>query len=72
MATVIGSGRATNTFCSNEVKACLGKKKYLTKARAKLAIKRLRGAEMTRGKLKHKLMAYRCPHCHDFHIGHRP
>lgn len=44
---------------------CAGKRPYVTKDEAKRAAKR---SEASFGRMH----AYRCAHCGDYHIGHKP
>lgn len=57
---------ASNTYVGPVEKQCEGKVAYASKKLAKRAISRLRNGPIG------DLMAYRCPHCTAFHVGHRP
>lgn len=56
----------------NPERQCQGKNTYFSKAEAKSAIKRLLTHGVDAQRHRGRLRAYRCPHCHRFHIGHTP
>lgn len=54
-----------NNFVDRPDRQCGSKLGFPSKQRAKLYLRRFRGRDS-------ELVPYRCPHCRQFHIGHRP
>ena len=48
---------------------CRNKRTYMNKSEAKRAIKRTMSGANTQGQ-RTPMIAYKCPHCGSFHIGH--
>lgn len=57
------------SFLGPRDRQCSGKKAFLTKARAKLFLRR--APKVDPEFRRDDLGIYRCPHCGAFHIGHK-